>query len=68
MAKNNNNGTFVKIKRALNGPELPYLADSKLDHAMHELKRSRSEVKKLKLYLLASIIINVILGGLLWMT
>lgn len=60
MAKN------IKIKRSLNEPHIPYIADNKLDHAMFELRKSQINLLNHKRYLIISILINIILGVYLW--
>jgi hypothetical protein len=61
MAKNVNNNIITRIKRKFNEPYIPHLVDSKLEHAMLELKNARNEVLKAKKRLYLSIFINFIL-------
>ena len=60
MAKNvSDNNIIVTIKRHLDEPAMPYLADNKLDHAMYELKNAKQESLKIRNFLYLSLIINV---------
>ena len=60
MAKNiEKSKVTTLIKRHLNEPSMPYIAENKLDHAMYELKNSRNEVLKLRNRMYLSIFINI---------
>lgn len=67
MAKNIKSNVAITIKRALNEPAMPYIAENKLDSAMYELKRSQINLLNFRKYLLMSITINLIMGAYIWM-
>lgn len=61
-------GTVVRIKRAWNSPDMPYVSNDKLDHAMYELRKSRLEVLSLKKRFYISLAINalLVLGAIIY--
>jgi hypothetical protein len=67
MAKNiKNPSVFVKMKRSMNEPYMPYIANSKLDHAMYELRNSQNKLLKLKKLAIIEAAVIILLGVLLY--